>query len=203
MPDTRTASCNCGAIRIEARGPPLRIGLCHCTTCRKESGAPYTANAIWAADHVTISGDTASWKDTTDARHFCPSCGSALFGVSDSTGEIEIRLGAIDAAPTDLAPTYELWTERRENWLPPLSGADQFVKTRDDGGPRQDNTPAAAVIEPSTIAFGIRPVRLVTTHRNGAMCIASSGWRCLWLGLSPVALMRAPPAYCDRCGVSQ
>jgi hypothetical protein len=49
---------------------------------------------------VAIRGDTASWKDTTDARHFCPSCGSALFDVSDSTGEIEIRLGAIDAAPT-------------------------------------------------------------------------------------------------------
>jgi hypothetical protein len=79
---------------------------------------------------VAIRSDTASWKDTTDARHFCPSCGSALFGVSDSTGEIEIRLGAIDAAPTDLAPTYELWTERRENWLPPLSGADQFVKNQ-------------------------------------------------------------------------
>jgi hypothetical protein len=65
-----------------------------------------------------------------DARNFCPSCGSALFGVSDSTGEIEIRLGAIAAATTDLAPTYELWIERRENWLPPLPGADQFVKNK-------------------------------------------------------------------------
>ena len=45
MPDTRTASCNCGAIRIEARGQPVRVGLCHCMTCRKESGAPYTAYA--------------------------------------------------------------------------------------------------------------------------------------------------------------
>jgi len=50
-----------------------RCGRC---TCRKKSGAPYTANAIWTADRVTIRGDTASWKDTTDARHFCPSCGS-------------------------------------------------------------------------------------------------------------------------------
>jgi hypothetical protein len=40
MPDTRTASCNCGAIRIEARSQPVRVGLCHCTTCRKGGGAP-------------------------------------------------------------------------------------------------------------------------------------------------------------------
>jgi hypothetical protein len=26
----RTASCNCGVIRIEARGQPVRIGLCYC-----------------------------------------------------------------------------------------------------------------------------------------------------------------------------
>ena len=42
MTSTRTSSCNCGAIRIEARGQPVRVGLCHCTTCRKESGAPFT-----------------------------------------------------------------------------------------------------------------------------------------------------------------
>jgi hypothetical protein len=29
-----------------------------------------TTNAIWRADDVTIRGDTASWKDATDARHF-------------------------------------------------------------------------------------------------------------------------------------
>ena len=54
MPDTRTASCNCGAIRIEARGQPVRVGLCHCITCRKGSSAPFTASAIWRGEDVTI-----------------------------------------------------------------------------------------------------------------------------------------------------
>jgi hypothetical protein len=126
----RTASCNCGVIRIEARGEPVRVGLCHCTTCRKESGAPFTTNAIWRANSVTVEGETASWKDATDARHFCPSCGSALFGVADGTGEIEIRLGAFDRAPTDLTPTYELWSVRREPWMPALPDAEQFGGNR-------------------------------------------------------------------------
>jgi hypothetical protein len=130
MPDTRTASCNCGAIRIEARGQPVRVGLCHCTTCLKESGAPFTANAIWRAVDVTVHGDTSSWTDVTDARHFCPSCGSALFGISDATGEIELRLGAFDTAPTDLVPTYELWVGRREKWLQVLTSAEQLPGNR-------------------------------------------------------------------------
>jgi hypothetical protein len=130
MPDTRTASCNCGAIRIETRGPPVRVGLCHCITCRKESGAPFTANAIWSAEDVTVQGDTASWKQSTETRHFCPSCGSPMFVVADGSGEIDVRLGAMDVAPTDLMPTYELWAVRRERWLPAVTGADQFHQNR-------------------------------------------------------------------------
>jgi hypothetical protein len=126
MPDTRTASCNCGAVRIEARGQPVRVGLCHCTTCRKAGGAPFTANAIWRGQDVTIQGDTRSWKDTTVSRHFCPSCGSALFGVSDGTGEIAIGLGALDVVPTGLAPTYELWAGHREKWFEVATPTEQF-----------------------------------------------------------------------------
>ena len=128
MPDTRTASCNCGAIRIEARGQPARVGLCHCTTCRKASGTPFTASGIWGATDVTVLGDTASWKDSTVARHFCPSCGSAVFGAFD--GEIAIGLGAFDVAPTDLVPTYELWVARREKWFQVATPTEQFPGDR-------------------------------------------------------------------------
>jgi hypothetical protein len=130
MPDIRTASCACGAIRIETRGQPVRVGLCHCTTCRKGSAAPFTANAIWRVEDVTVQGDTRSWKDTTVSRHFCPSCGSPLFGVPDGAGEVAIGLGAFDQAPTDLVPTYELWTVRREKWFQVVTGTEQFAGDR-------------------------------------------------------------------------
>jgi hypothetical protein len=51
------------------------VGLCNCTICRKGSGAPFTTNVIWRAADVTIQGETASWKQTTHTRHFCPPCG--------------------------------------------------------------------------------------------------------------------------------
>jgi hypothetical protein len=130
MPDTRTASCNCGSIRIETRGQPVRVGLCHCTTCRKGGGAPFTANVIWCAEDVTVHGETASWKASTVTRHFCPRCGSPLFGVSDGTDEIAIGLGAFDVSPTDLVPTYELWTGRREKWFRVVRGTEQFAGNR-------------------------------------------------------------------------
>ena len=130
MPDTHTASCNCGAIRIEARGQPVRVGLCHCTICRKGGGAPFTASAIWRAEDVTIQGDTRNWKATTVSRHFCPTCGSSLFAVSGGTGEIAIGLGAFDQAPTGLVPTYELWVGRREGWLKVAPPTQEFPGDR-------------------------------------------------------------------------
>jgi hypothetical protein len=87
-----------------------------------------TANAIWRAQDVTIEGATKSWKDATVSRHFCPACGSTLFG---STGdEIAIGLGAFDQAPTDLAPTYELWAGRREPWLKVATPTQEFAGHR-------------------------------------------------------------------------
>jgi hypothetical protein len=35
----RTGGCNCGQVRFEVSGEPLRVGLCHCLVCRKESGS--------------------------------------------------------------------------------------------------------------------------------------------------------------------
>jgi hypothetical protein len=85
-------------------------------------------NVIWPAEDVTVQGDTARWKGTTHAQHFCSSCGSPLFGVSDGAGESEVMLGAFDIAPTDLTPTYEQWVGRRERWL--HSMGEQFAGDR-------------------------------------------------------------------------
>lgn len=106
-------SCLCGAVRIIAFGQPYRVGLCHCLDCRKHHGALFHGSAIFPRDAVTIEGETRDYG----GRHFCPRCGSSVFGRSDD--EIEVSLGAFDA-PDQFAPTYELWTIRRESWLPPF-----------------------------------------------------------------------------------
>ncbi|PJI92016.1 hypothetical protein BC777_0858 [Yoonia maricola] len=107
--------CLCGAIRFVARGKPLRVGICHCMDCRKHHGAVFFAAAIFQRDAVTITGKTRHY----DGRHFCPKCGASVF--AESGVEIELHLGAFDA-PNQFVPTYEIWTERREDWLPPFSG---------------------------------------------------------------------------------
>jgi hypothetical protein len=106
-----SGGCLCGAVRVVARGEPNRVGLCHCLDCRKHSGTLFFAAAIFSAEAVTISGETRAYRN----RHFCPTCGSSVFGLWN--GEVDLHLGALDA-PDQFKPTYELWTVRREAWLP-------------------------------------------------------------------------------------
>jgi hypothetical protein len=44
------------------------VGLCHCMTCRKISGAPFNAYVIFAIDQVAISGDFRGWSATPESE---------------------------------------------------------------------------------------------------------------------------------------
>lgn len=125
-----TGGCNCGNIRYALDGEPIRIGLCHCETCRKETGSAFSYFGIWSRDKASITGDANSWKSKAGSRHFCANCGSSVFNSEDSSPEIEIKLGTLDLPPSPLYPAYELWTIRREHWLSPLPGIDQFDRDR-------------------------------------------------------------------------
>lgn len=122
--DRFTGGCQCGHVRFVAEGEPYRVGLCHCLDCRKHHGALFHASAIFPQDAVTIEGATSEYR----GRAFCPRCGSSVFARSGD--EIEVNLGALDA-PDQLTPTYELWTIRRESWLPLFPVAKQYERDRD------------------------------------------------------------------------
>ena len=119
-----TGGCLCGKVRLLARGKPNRVGLCHCLDCRKHHGALFFAAAMFPADAVTITGETRDYR----GRFFCPTCGSSVFGRSGD--EIEVHLGSLDA-PNQLTPSYELWTIRRESWLPPFPLMHHYARNRD------------------------------------------------------------------------
>lgn len=119
-----TGGCLCGAVRVVAEGVPLRVGLCHCMDCRKHHGALFHASAIFPEGQVVVTGEARDWE----GRFFCPVCGSSVF--SRSPGEVELHLGALDEVGR-FAPTYELWTARREGWLPAFPGVAGYPGDRE------------------------------------------------------------------------
>lgn len=136
MTDRSTASggCLCGAIRFVAEGEPYRVGLCHCLDCRKQSGAPFGAFVIFPADKVAFSGDEPG---VFAGRRFCRSCGSPVYGRAEGSDEVELHLGSFDKTGL-FAPTYELWTIRREPWLPAIARIERHYERDRPHGRRSE-----------------------------------------------------------------
>lgn len=126
-----TGGCLCGQVRLVATGQPYRVGLCHCLDCRKHHGALFHASAIFPQAAVVITGETSDYA----GRNFCPRCGSSVFGRSGD--EVEVNLGSLDA-PNQFMPTYELWTLRREAWLPRFALAHHYARDREATGRAED-----------------------------------------------------------------
>jgi hypothetical protein len=125
----RLGGCACGALRFEARGEPLHVGLCHCMTCRRRHGAPFNPFATYAADQVRWHGPESRWRSgDRSTRLGCATCGSPLFWADDAGEFVELHLGSFDEIGT-LTPQYEIWTLRREPWLRPLD-VPQYERDR-------------------------------------------------------------------------
>jgi hypothetical protein len=102
--------------------------------CRKSHGALFHGSAIFPEGAVTVTGAFATWGD----RSFCPTCGSQVFAqIGD---EIGLNLGSFDA-PDQFRPTYELWTIRREGWLPDFPGLRPYSGNRESEGRSEEPPP--------------------------------------------------------------
>ena len=115
-----TGGCACGAVRFEANGRPLRVGLCHCMTCRKFHGSAFNPFVVFRFDQVFIGGTLKSWRSSDHAsRLSCEVCSAPICYQEDVGEEIELNMGSFDETSL-FTPTYENWVTHREDWLPHL-----------------------------------------------------------------------------------
>ena len=98
-----TGHCLCGAVSYKINADePLRMAQCHCKDCQRASGTGHMSLAFFKADDVDIKGETASFSVTADSgnintRHFCPKCGSRVYGENSARpGMVGIAVGCVD-----------------------------------------------------------------------------------------------------------
>jgi len=75
-----TGGCFCGAIRYEVRGAPFDETNCHCSICRRTTGAPFvTWFSVRSPDFRIIKGEPTRFNSTErGVRSFCSRCGTQL-----------------------------------------------------------------------------------------------------------------------------
>jgi hypothetical protein len=93
--------------------------LCHCTDCRKSSGAPAVSWALAATDQITITGETSVYESSEHGRrHFCGRCGTGLFYTNDVIfpGQTDVQSATLDD-PDALPLQAQIQTAERIGWM--------------------------------------------------------------------------------------
>jgi hypothetical protein len=112
--------CLCGGVRFEITRPFLRANHCHCSRCRKHSGAATsTQGRVPREGFRLLDGEELLRIYRPDggmAKVFCSVCGSSLFGGAWPDGpQVSIRFGALDGDP-GIRPQYHSFTDSKAVW---------------------------------------------------------------------------------------
>jgi hypothetical protein len=96
----QSGGCHCGGIRYEVEGEPLTHALCHCSDCRRHSGAPMVGWTMYPQEALQIlKGAPKTYESSQHGRReFCPDCGTGLFysNASFLPGLIDIQSATYD-----------------------------------------------------------------------------------------------------------
>ena len=113
-----TGQCFCGAVHYEAAERIRNQTLCHCTICRRTTGAPAVAwFTVATGDFRFTAGEPASFRSSSHAtRTFCPHCGTQLtFADDDSPDEIDVTTGSLDT-PGKALPQRHIFVADALHW---------------------------------------------------------------------------------------
>lgn len=137
---TESGGCLCGAVRYRVRGPARSTSHCHCGSCRRATGAPSLAWAIFDEDNVAIEqGELAIYASSPGVeRGFCARCGTQLtYRRANRPGLFDVTTASLDE-PAAFPPTKEIWVSERLSWMTADPALPQFA---------QFSTAAPAIID--------------------------------------------------------
>jgi hypothetical protein len=127
-----TGACLCGRVRYEAGGTPFHLTVCHCSICRRASGAPLVAwFSVARGEFRIVSGRPRYFRSSVHGtRSFCTDCGSALTFEDDQfPGEIDVTICTLDQ-PESLPPRDHTWVRSRLPWIQLNDGLPQHPRAR-------------------------------------------------------------------------
>ena len=128
-------SCLCGGIRYEIDASLERVTNCHCSQCRKASGASFATNASAPATSFRIVEGAdllREWESSPGIRRcFCGRCGSPIVKRNEARPEIvRLRLGTLDMNP-GVKPSRHVFAGSKAAWVEITDGLPVFEKGAD------------------------------------------------------------------------
>ncbi|MEE4202209.1 MAG: GFA family protein [Halieaceae bacterium] len=123
-------SCLCGSVALTVQDQFVYAGYCHCSRCRKASGAAGVAigGIPKKLFEITRGAEFLARHQRSEATdsYFCGRCGSTLYGEKPLTGMVHVRYGVLDEQPT-LAPQAHMHVASKAGWYEITDSLPQFA----------------------------------------------------------------------------
>ncbi len=116
---TMEGGCQCGFIRYRVAGEPIRLNICHCRDCQRQSGSAFGMSLIVSPDVLElVGGEPSTFEIQADSGRektcaFCPKCGVRIFNRTSAL--CSVKAGTLDD-PSELSPDAHYWVSRKQNW---------------------------------------------------------------------------------------
>jgi hypothetical protein len=116
---TLAGGCFCGAVRYAVADAFLYAGNCHCSNCRRTTGAAFKPFAgiereklvlTDGADRLLIHGEA----DNHDAH--CAACGSLLYSLVRDGAFVHVAMGTLTDAPS-IRPSVHIFVGSKAPWF--------------------------------------------------------------------------------------
>jgi hypothetical protein len=115
--------------------------LCSCEDCQKATGTGHSAVAFANANDVTIDGWVRGFakkanSGATFTRHFCPECGTPLYGKSSRAPRFTMLPVGLFGKETEwFEPTQLIFARSHREWDVVAEELEQHQAYREGGGP--------------------------------------------------------------------
>lgn len=117
MDQSASGGCLCGGVTFTVTGTFAHFFLCHCTRCRRGSGAAHAANLFALEAQLTWHSGAEKVRafrlpGSRHARSFCSDCGAPLPHREDPAGPVLVPVGALDGPPPRAPDAHICWADR-------------------------------------------------------------------------------------------
>jgi hypothetical protein len=125
--------CRCGQVRYSANAEPAFTGVCHCTSCQKETGSAFNIVIALPQAALAIQGSPKTYTTKGDSgksvvAKFCSNCGSTLLSEPElMPGMSIVRAGTLDDTSW-LKPAMEIYCDSKQSWVQLGGGLQSFPK---------------------------------------------------------------------------
>lgn len=129
MDQRLTGACQCRDVRYSIAGDPVRLNVCHCRDCQRQSGSAFGMSLVIAPESFRLeSGSLKQFVTTSDSGRqktcaFCPHCGVRIYNATSAL--MSVKAGTLDDTSL-LDPDAHYWVSRKQAWLEVPEGAECF-----------------------------------------------------------------------------